>query len=38
VNKKGLLNGFSAKNEDIQVERMAQTLKDLTNGLSKPSR
>jgi len=29
---------FSAKNEDIRVERMAQTLKDLTNGLSKPSR
>ena len=29
---------ISAKNEDIQVERMAQTLKDLTNGLTKPSR
>lgn len=29
---------ISAKNEDIKVERMAQTLKDLTNGLTNPSR
>jgi hypothetical protein len=36
--QEAFVNGLSAKNEDIQVERMAQTLKDLTNGLTKPSR
>lgn len=29
---------FSSKNEDVKVERMAQSLKDLANGLTRPSR